>query len=149
MTTRKLDPEKMYNFKYTPKGLGTLNQYDRSPLIFILDIQGDTLLAVNIHWIEKGKRFQFIEDVKEIMGKTIGAGKRRERIRLFYTMLKKPKFKAGMLAVRRYIVANISNIVEVQKHKWDYVLGISSKWADIRRKENEYKKEKKEQPFLK
>ena len=147
----KLDPESMYSFKYDPKGLGTLPQFDKHPLIFILDIQGKYLLAVNTHWIPKTKRSDFIQDVKDIMGKTVGTGKKRERMRLFYTMLKKPKFRIGEMAIRKYIIANISHMVKVPKTKWDYLLGISKYWEDVRYKDEDYKSKIKDKskPFLK
>ncbi|NCP97778.1 hypothetical protein GW796_05995 [archaeon] len=144
----KLNPEKLYNFKYTPKGLGKLEEYDKNPLIFVLDIQEPYLLAVNVHWIPKNHKFKFLEDLQEIMGKTIGRGKKRQRFKLVYTMLKKRPYKAGILAVRKYIIKNITGIKEVPQEKWNYVLGIDRYTADIRRKSNMYKK-KKGPSFLK
>lgn len=145
----RLDPEGLYNFKYTPKGLGTLEKFDHNPLIFVLDIQGDYLLAVNVHWIPKNHKFKFLVDLQDIMGKTVGRGKKKQRFKLIYTMLKKRPYKAGILAVRKYLVKNITGLREVPKEKWDYVLGIDRYTADIRKKANKYKGRGKKPAFLK
>lgn len=139
----KLDPEGMYSFHYRPVGVGKINQFDRNPLIFILNIDKGLLLGLNIHWIPKIHRAEFISQVNEIMGKTKVVGKKRERQRLLYILLKKPKFKNGMEAVRKYYISHMSAIQEVPRVKWDSVLGIKRFEADIRNKSNGYYKEKK------
>ena len=107
------------------------------------------VLGVNIHWIPKRSRAEFIANVDEIMGKTVGVGKKRERMRLFYTLLRKPKFRVGMEAIRLYYISHMSAIQEIARPKWNIVLGISSKFADIRYKKDGYEKKTHPNPVLK
>ena len=133
--------EGMYGFSYKPIGLGQLSVYDKKPLIFILDMSGGQLLGCNLHWIAKIHRQSFIDSVTDIMGKTIiKANKKRERIRLIYTLLKQPKFRNGLQAVRRYFISGMTSIEEIPKDKWNNILGISKFQSDKRLKSNEYKK---------
>jgi len=133
--------EGMYSFSYKPIGLGKLSVYDRKPLIFILDISGGILLGLNIHWIPRNQRQAFIDNVEEIMGKTvIKANGKRERIKLIYTLLKERRFKNGMQAVRKYYLNHCSAIQEVAKTKWNQVLGIPRYDSDKRLKSNNYQK---------
>ena len=132
--------EGMYFFRYKPKGLGRLSVYDANPLIFILDISGGICLGCNLHWIPKIHRANFISNVEDIMGKTIlKANKKRERIRLIYQLLKQPKFRNGLQAVRKYFLSNISAIQEIPKTAWLDVLGIPKYQSDKRSKDNGYK----------
>lgn len=136
----KLNTEGLYNFHYRPVGLGKINQYDRNPLIFILDIQGGIVLGVNLHWIPKAQRNNFVLEVEYIMGKTKTVGKKRERQRLLYTLLKKPLFRAGMQAVRKYYLNHMSALREIPRNSWKNLAAIKGIESDIRHKENSYKK---------
>jgi len=134
-----LDYEKMYSFRYKAKGEGTLDKYDKAPLVFILDIQGPYLLAVNIHWIPKQHRQEFINKAEEIIGKTKTVGKKTVRMRLMYQMLKEPKYRVGLEAIRKYLTSNMSAIKSIPKVKWEIVLSIKTYKMRIAKKEDNYK----------
>ena len=134
-----LDYEKMYSFRYKAKGEGYLEKYDKAPLIFILDIQGPIILAVNIHWIPKHQRQDFINKAEEIIGKTKTVGKKLVRMRLMYQMLKDPKFRNGLQAIRKYIIKNMSSIKSIPRTKWEIVLSIKTYKMRIAKKEDNYK----------
>lgn len=134
-----LDYEKMYSFRYKAKGEGYLDRYDKSPLIFILDIQGDIILGINIHWIPKNQRQDFINRAEEIIGKTQKIGKKYQRMRLMYQMLKEPKFRNGLQAVRKYITSNMTLIKPIPRAKWEIVLDIKKYRMRIAKKNENYK----------
>jgi len=134
-----LDYEKMYSFRYRAKGEGTIDKYDRAPLIFILDIQGDSILGLNIHWIPQKLRQDFINKAEDIIGKTKTVGKKHIRMRLMYKMLQEPKYRNGLQAVRRYIIKNISTLRSVPRIKWEIVLSIKTYRMRVATKEKWYK----------
>lgn len=136
----RINPEGMYNFKYDPKGLGVLHKYDMNPVIFILDIQGPYLLAVNVHWIPSKDRADFILDLQKAMGKTTGKGRRRERFRLVYKLLKQGRYHKGYVAIRKYIKTRMLALQEIPRDKWYHVMGVSKYSADVRFKANDYQR---------
>jgi hypothetical protein len=124
----------LYSFHYKPK-TQNLSIYDRCPLVFLLDINSKSWLAINMHWIPKTYRDEFIVEVKAIMAKTLLVGKKRERCRLTYILLKQPKYKRALLGIRRYLFSNISKLHSIPEARWDSVLTIKKYRASYVTKE--------------
>lgn len=133
--------EGLYSFIYDPKGKGILKVYDRRPLIFILAKVGGIILGLNLHWIARNERTRFVDSVIEIMNQTEkGKGGKSKRLRLVYSMLKQPKFRSGLNAIRKYYVSRCSSITEIPKKKWTLILKLDKYDSDKRMKVNDYKK---------
>lgn len=119
----KFDPYAMYSFDYAPiSPKSVLPVYDAHPLIFILDITKKSILGLNIHWIDKKYRREFISDVKYIMAQTETIQGRKKRARLTYNLIQKPQYKKAMFGIRRYIVKQISNIQAIPEKAWKHTL---------------------------
>lgn len=135
----KLDYNKLYYFRYMPKGYGKLEVYDRTPLIMVLDVRKDNVLALNFHWLPRKDKLELFDSIREIMTKTHMVSKRRERMRLTYQLLKKPKYRVGLQAIRMYYVNGISQLKDIPEKQWDISMGISQLRARKVYKEKGYK----------
>jgi hypothetical protein len=110
--------DSLYNFRYEdPKTKPHV--WDRNPVVFILDITKKSMLGVNIHWIPKDYRADFIDEIASIITKSKS---KHEKARLTYMLLKKPKYKRALLGIRRYIISRMKGVTEIPKKKWDKVL---------------------------
>ena len=118
-----LDYNKLYYFRYKATLEGQLHVYDKTPLIFIIDFRPTSILGVNLHWIPKKDRIEFFDNVLEIMEKTHKVGRRKERMRLTYELLKKPKFKSGIQAIRMYYLKGMTQIKDVNEAEWNSIIG--------------------------
>lgn len=118
-----LDYNRLYYFRYKAVLEGQLHVYDKTPLIFIIDVRPTSILAVNLHWIPKKDRLEFFDNVLEIMEKTHKVVKRKERKRLTYELLKKPKFRVGMQAIRMYYVKGMTQIKDLSERDWNIIIG--------------------------
>lgn len=114
----KLNYNSMYSFKYKPKGIDTLPIYDAHPMIFILDVNSRYILGLNIHWVPKAYRKEFIEEVSQIISKTKIINKKFQRARLTYILLKKPKYRKALQGLRKYLISNITNLYEIHQRSW-------------------------------
>lgn len=134
----QLNTGSMYYFVYNAKGAenGTLDVYDRNPLIIPLDIytkttvSGETnkyLLAVNFHWIKskktKSKLFDYILDrylVKEIKLLKNQKEINVKQFKLLYNDLKNDsELKNLMVAIRLYLIDRIKNLKVVPMKLYD------------------------------
>lgn len=132
-----------YYFRYKAIGEGKLHVYDKTPLIFVLDIRPDSILGINLHWIPRKDRVEFVENVLEIMKKTNSFSKRKERQRLTYQMLRKPKFRAGLLGIRMYYNMGMTQIKEIKPEQMGIIVGRYGRFFEYRMrkvyKKNDYK----------
>ena len=87
-TTVKLQYKNIYFFRYKAKGEGKLHVYDQAPLVIFLDIRRNDALGINIHWIPRNKRQQFIDLVLELSEKVIQKKIVRYLPRLYYLQVK-------------------------------------------------------------
>jgi hypothetical protein len=136
----KLEYNHLYQFRYTATTEGQINVYDKTPLIFILDIRPNSILGLNFHWIPKKVRIEFFNDVREIMEKTHKVGKKLERMRLTYQLLQKPKYRVGLQAIRMYYISNITSLHNITEPEWNIVFKVSRSFR-MRKvyKSNDYK----------
>ena len=123
----KLNYNGLYYFRYLAKGEknGSLSVYDKTPLVFILDIGIKHMLCINMHWIPKIHRLDFFDEVRSIMNKTHMVHNKKERMRLTYQLIKKPKFKIAINSIRMYYLDGITKLKEIPEKQWDVVIGIS------------------------
>jgi len=128
----KLDYNKVYNFRYKAIGEGTLHVYDKTPLIFILDLQPKMILGLNMHWINRKDRIELYENIMEIMSKTDKINKKIERSRLTYALLQKPKFRTGLVGIRKYYLDGITQLKSHTPEQMAVILGRYGKYFEYR-----------------
>lgn len=133
----RLSPSNIYYFRYRAKGHGTLDVYDRAPLVIPLDIRGKSLLAINVHWLPNGSREPFVKLVLSIAEKN-KSGRRVPR--LVYELIKNDsRFKFAAVAIRRYLISGISAIQAVPPELWDNILKVQRYKARFARKSKGYR----------
>jgi hypothetical protein len=135
----KLEYNSLYYFRYKPVGEGSLIVYDRTPLVMILDVRQNSILGLNFHWIPKAHKLEFFDSIREIMAKTHTVHKKKERMRLTYKLLQKPKFKVGLQAIRMYYNDGITMLKNIPEAQWDIAMGISQLRARKVYREKGYK----------
>lgn len=124
----KLDT--LYSFKYrpiTPKH--RLLVWDAKPLIFALDISPKMILGINLHWIKKQHQQEFLDEISQIVLKSKG---KYHKIRLTYTLLKRPKFRYALEGIRLYYTSRISQLTYIPERKWHQVLNYKKFDANIK-----------------
>lgn len=124
----KLDT--LYSFKYrpiTPKH--RLLVWDAKPLIFALDISPKMILGINLHWIKKQHQQEFLDEISQIVLKSKG---KHHKIRLTYTLLKRPKFRYALEGIRLYYTSRISQLTYIPERKWHQVLNYKKFDANIK-----------------
>lgn len=136
----KLEYNKLYMFRYKAIGEGQLHVYDKTPLMFILDIRPTSLLCINLHWIPPKQRPDFFAEIRDIMSKTHMVHKKRERMRLTYKLLLKPKYRLGLQAIRMYYLTGMSQIKNIPEVQWNIIF-MSGRSFRMRKvyKSNDYK----------
>lgn len=122
----RLDYNKLYMFRYKAIGEGQLHVYDKTPLMFILDIRPTSLLGINLHWIPPRKRTEFFEKIQEIMKKTHMVHKKRERMRLTYKLLQEPAYRDGLVAIRMYYLAGITAIKVIPEASYPIIFKVKA-----------------------
>jgi hypothetical protein len=139
----KIDYNKVYSFRYKAIGEGTLPVYDKTPLIFIIDIRPDSILGLNMHWIAKPHRIELYENIMDVMKKTNTVGRKKERMRLTYNLLRKPKFRTGLEGLRMYYMSGITQMKELTPEQMAVILGRYGRYFEYRMrkvyKKNNYK----------
>lgn len=120
----KFSYDKIYTFRYKPISEGTIHCYDKTPLMIPIAIYPKYVLGVNLHWIQpKQDRLEFYESVLKILEKNNTIGKQNQRIRLTYTLLQKPKWRRGLIAIRMYYFEGITAFKEVPESTWNHLMG--------------------------
>ena len=121
---RQLKDNAIYFFRYkNPAGKGKLKVWDTAPLVIPLDVTRKSLLAVNLHWIPSNQRADFVEFLMKYFAVGKLGGKKMKRSKLYYNFIKSGKVRWAMVAIRRYHISRITNMVEVKKEDWERVLG--------------------------
>jgi hypothetical protein len=127
--------DQLYSFKYrpiTPKQI--LKVWDAKPLMFALDISPTKILGINLHWIKVQHQQEFLDEIQKILLKSKG---NKDKIRLTYLLLKKPKFRYAIEGIRLYYASRITNLQAIPESKWSLVL----KYKKYKEKIKEYKTE--------
>lgn len=119
---------RLYYFRYKAIGEGKLHVYDKTPLMFILDIRPTSILGLNLHWIPAKQRSDFFEEIREIMSKTHMVNKKRERMRLTYQLLLTPKYRLGLQAIRMYYITGMTQVKDVPEPQWNIIFKVQKAW---------------------
>jgi len=140
---------KMYMFRYAPKTRVDLDYYDTFPLIFLLKVNRNRILGINIHYmpyILRSRLFIRLLTVK----KNNNRFDRTTRLKISYEILKKSARlnKLTMPLIRQYDRKRIrSRLIEIPSQDWNLAAflpmeafkktGRQDIWAQTRRKINE------------
>lgn len=117
-----LSYNKLYQFRYKATTEGRIHVYDKTPLIFIIDIRPSSILAINMHWIsDKKKRYELFESFKTIVSQS--KNNNVIRTNLTYKLLQQPKYRPALFALRMYYHRGMTAIKDLPEATWGLVLG--------------------------
>lgn len=118
----RLYPGHLYFFYYDPKHKQDLPYYDTFPLIFPIEIQGDYILGMNMHYLGYVFRARLMDalyqlSVNNSMNETL-------RLRLSYQVLNNSsRYKYFKPCVKKYLRGHVrSRFVKVDPQSWETAL---------------------------
>lgn len=102
----------------------SLRFYDEFPVDVILSIRGNSLLALNFHYIPPPMRFIVIKFILQLNKQRIKAGK---RLLLEYQMIKEFIKRNGLeLMIHRYRVNRITSLKYIKGSELKYIVSLPS-----------------------
>lgn len=115
-------PGELYLFRYMPKGKDVLPYYDIYPLVMLLDVQDESFLGINFHYIRPEWRALLMDKMyRYLNNKNFDE---RTRLIITYEKLKilsgRPYYKP---CIKRYLNSNvIGRFIKIHPAEWDIVL---------------------------
>jgi hypothetical protein len=118
----QMEPGMMYMFRYDPKHKKTLPYYDTFPVIFPIDIDTDSFLGINFHYLPPVSRAKLMNALY-----TVTTDKRfdeKTKIVATYQILSAAsKFKLFKPTVKRYLKEHVrSPYLEITAKEWDIAI---------------------------
>jgi hypothetical protein len=112
---------KMYLFKYDAKHKDTLPFWDAYPLVFIVDIQRDGLLSLNLHYLPPNLRARLMD---QLYGIAVSYDGDRKKLAMTYDLLKgAARFSYFKPCIKKHLFSQIrSKFMMVPHSKWDMAM---------------------------
>jgi len=118
----QVKPGFMYLFNYDPKHKETLPYYDRFPLIFPFEDQGDSFLAMNLHYLPHMYRARLMDNLYNLVNNS--KFDETTKIRASYQMLNAAaRYKYFKPCIKRYLHSHVrSKFLLIPANEWDVAL---------------------------
>lgn len=118
----QMEPGMMYMFRYDPKHKKTLPYYDTFPVIFPIDIDNDSFLGINFHYLPPISRAKLMNALYSIT-----SDKRFDEntkiIATYKVLQAASKFKLFKPTVHRYLKEHVrSPYLEITAREWDIAI---------------------------
>jgi len=115
-------PGFMYLFQYDPKYKEDLPYYDRFPLIFPFEDQGDSFLAMNLHYLPHVYRARLLDYLYDLLNNE--KYNETTRIRASYKLLNAAsRYKYFKPCVKRYLHSHVrSRFLQIPANEWDIAM---------------------------
>jgi len=115
-------PGLMYLFGYDPKLKETLPYYDKFPLIFPFEDQGESFLGMNLHYLPHIYRARLMDLLYELASDTKFNDK--TKIRMSYNLLNSAaRYKYFKPCVKRYLHSHVTTrFLLIPSNEWDAAL---------------------------
>jgi hypothetical protein len=117
-----IKPGFMYLFNYDPKMKDELPYYDRFPLVFPFEADGEGFLGMNLHYIPPLFRARLMDSLYDLTNNT--RFDETTKLRISYNMLKSfARYKYFKPCVKRYLNSHVrSKFLLVPSNEWDLAL---------------------------
>ena len=119
---KRIQPGRMYLFKYDPKGKETLPYYDTLPLVFPIETFSGGFLGVNFHYLPLPMR-------AELMRALVGLQNNDDldettRLIVSYKILNSyKKFRTFRPALKKYLNSHIkTDFIRIEAHEWEIAI---------------------------
>jgi len=116
------DIGKMFMYFYDPKLKEVLPYYDRFPLIFLINVDGQGFEGINLHYLAPQLRARLMDSLYSLMNNN--KYDQTTKLRITYDLLKgSSKFRYFKPCYKRYLFDHVqSNFVNVPVTNWDMAL---------------------------
>lgn len=109
----------MYLFAYEAKYKATLPYYDIYPLVFPLEIKGDIMLGLNLHYLQPILRAKLLDAILDLPRYKTD----KQRAKMSYDIVR--AFGASDLVkptIHKYLSGHIrSQMIEISREEWNFV----------------------------
>lgn len=133
---RAIKPGSCIAFAYknpVGKGKKSLKFYDENPVDFILNIRGNSMLALNMHYVPVPMRLIFIKFILQLNKSRI---KQNKRLELDYSMVKEFIKRNNLdLMIHKYRINRITKLEYIKPEEYKYVVSLPSEKFIIQDKE--------------
>jgi len=115
-------PGFMYLFGYDPKLKETLPYYDRFPLVFPFQDDGDSFLGMNLHYLPHIMRARLMDSLYDLTNND--RFNETTKIRMSYQLLSSSaRYKYFKPCVKRYLYSHVkTRFLLVPANEWDIAL---------------------------
>jgi hypothetical protein len=136
-------PGFMYLFNYDPKMKDELPYYDRFPLVFPFEADGDGFLGMNLHYIPPLYRARLMDNLYDLTNNS--RFDETTKLRASYSMLKSAaRYKYFKPCVKRYLNSHVrSKFLLIPSNEWDLALFLPLERFTKSTKQNVYKESRK------
>ncbi len=132
-------PGFLYLFNYDPKLKDTLPYYDRYPLVFPFEDQGDSFLGMNLHYLPHILRARLMDNLYDLI--TDEKFNDKTKLRMTYNFLNSSaRYKYFKPCVKRYLYGHVrSKFLMIPSNEWDMALFLPLERFTKATKNNVYK----------
>jgi hypothetical protein len=109
---------KMFLLSYTPKTIQKLPYFDRFPLVFILNIQSDGFLGINLHYLPPSERAVLMKALLHIQSNNDKMDE-STRLKLSYKTMKSfAESRRARVCIKKYLYSNVETIGLIPADEW-------------------------------
>lgn len=112
----------LYLFTYDAKYKKELPYWDTSPVIFPLEVKGDTILGLNLHYLQPMLRAKLLDAILDLPRYKTD----RQRAKMSYDIVR--AFGASDLVkptIHKYLMNHVAgSIVEIPRDEWGFVVSL-------------------------
>lgn len=130
---------RMFMFVYKPENPHDLEYYDKFPLVMVLSLHKDSILALNLHYLPYHKRAELFNFLKEIRDTPDLNAHTRSLVT--YKLLKRySKYHIySKPCIKRYLFKSIkSRILEIPSNEWETAIYLPTSFFVGAKKEQVY-----------
>lgn len=142
-TRANIRPGFMYLFQYDPKYKESLPFYDRYPLVFPFEDQGDSFLGMNLHYLPHIYRARLMDMLYDMVSNQ--KYNDTTRLRISYQLLNSAaRYKYFKPCVKRYLYSHVqSRFLLIPANEWDIALFLPLERFDKKTKNDVFKTTRK------
>jgi len=118
----QMEPGMMYMFRYDPKHKKTLPYYDTFPVIFPIEMDSDSFLGINFHYLPPISRAKLMNALYSITSDK-RYDEKTKIIATYQILSAASKFKLFKPTVHRYLKEHVrSPYLEITAREWDIAI---------------------------
>lgn len=112
---------RLFLFRYNAKMAKILPYWDMFPLVFPIDIKQDSMLGINMHYLDLRQRLRLLDTFKKM---TLTQSKKAPRVQIEYEQIEQnSSLRLAKPCLKRYLYNKIvSQLIPIAAVDWDLVI---------------------------